>query len=172
MKALLVIAPRNFRDEEYSETKRALEEAGIKVKTASLERECTGMFGTRVSADLMLREARSEDFDAMVLIGGSGALVYKEDAELHELLKKFESEGKVIGAICIAPTVLARAGILRGKKATVWTSAFDKSGAREIKSYGASYLPQPVVRDGKIITADGPTSAAQFGKEIARALGE
>jgi len=71
----------------------------------------------------------------------------------------------VLAAICLAPAILAKAGILKGKKATVWEGARNK-----VVAGGAAYREGPVVIDGKIITANGPSAAAQFGKSIKQLL--
>ena len=71
----------------------------------------------------------------------------------------------LLAAICIAPSILANAGLLEGKKVTSYSSE-----ASNIKSKGANYTSRPVEQDGKIITADGPGSAKAFGKAIAEAL--
>ena len=74
--------------------------------------------------------------------------------------------GKPLGAICVSPTILANAGVLKGRNATVWPSQ-----SKALVSGGATYTAQPVETDGPIITADGPASATRFGEAIASALG-
>jgi len=71
-----------------------------------------------------------------------------------------------VGAICIAPGILARAGILKDKKATVFPSEIET-----LKREGAHYSALPVVIDGKIVTADGPEAAEGFGKALVKTLG-
>ena len=74
-------------------------------------------------------------------------------------------KGKLVGAICLAPGVLAEAGILQDKKATIFPSAIDK-----LKESGSVYVNQSVVRDGNIITANGPEATEKFGEEIRDSL--
>lgn len=71
-----------------------------------------------------------------------------------------------MGAICIAPAILAKAGVLKGKKATVWSSLMDKSAVKILEKSGADYLPDSVVADGKVITATGPLAAKEFAEKI------
>jgi protease I len=80
------------------------------------------------------------------------------------LAKEFNKDGKVVSAICIAPSILANAGILNGKKATSFPSQ-----RNNINAVG-TYTGTPVEVDGKIITGNGPQAAKDFGKKIAEAL--
>jgi protease I len=84
------------------------------------------------------------------------------------VLKQAADKRKVIAAICIAPTLLAKAGLLKYKKATVWNG--DRMQEAFLKREGAIYTDEPLTIDGNIITANGPDAAEQFGKAIAEAL--
>ncbi|MEA3344083.1 MAG: DJ-1/PfpI family protein, partial [Patescibacteria group bacterium] len=77
---------------------------------------------------------------------------------------------KLLGAICIAPAILARAGALKGKKATVWNSAMDKSAIKILESNGAIFQPEPVVVENKIITANGSHAAEEFAETIIKII--
>ncbi|HQQ38671.1 MAG TPA: DJ-1/PfpI family protein, partial [bacterium] len=80
------------------------------------------------------------------------------------------AKNKILGAICIAPLILARAGVLENRKATVWASALDRRPIQQLKDGGATYENKPVVIDGNIVTANGPQSAKEFGKILAKEL--
>lgn len=165
-KILLVVAPQNFRDEELAEPKKVLEESGARVEVASKgAREATGMFGATVSINKDINEARVDDYDAIVFIGGTGASVYFNDQTALNLAKTAFEKGKVVGAICIAPSILANAGVLSGKQATAFSSE-----AENLRAKGAQYTGEAVTVDGKIITARGPEAATEFGKKLAEAL--
>ena len=166
-KVLMIIAPDNFRDEELREPRGILEAKGCEVTVASTHtRESKGMYGMTVTPDTTLDKVRAEDFDAVLFVGGYGAEAYYTDSQAHALATATAKAGKPLGAICIAPTILANAGLLKGKTATVW-----ESQSKALIAGGANYTAKPVERDGLIITADGPDSATKFGEEIARALG-
>jgi protease I len=166
-KVLMVIAPKDFRDEEYREPRRILESKGCAITVASTHtRPAKGMLGLMVTPDATLDQVRAADFDLVVFVGGYGAEAYYDDPKAQRLASEAAGAGRLIGAICVAPTILANAGVLKGKKATVWES---QSGV--LASKGATYTKAAVLRDASIITADGPTSAVQFGEELARALG-
>ncbi|MGM0439335.1 MAG: DJ-1/PfpI family protein, partial [Patescibacteria group bacterium] len=98
--------------------------------------------------------------------GGGGALKQLDNEDVYELLLKFNKEEKIIGAICISPVILANAGLLEGKQSTVWSSNMDKKPVKMIEEKGAVYCDEGVVVDGRIVTADGPRTAADFGKEL------
>lgn len=167
-KILMVIAPTNFRDEELAEPKKIFEEAGAQVTIASKGvSEARGMFGATASVDKDISEVSVGDFDALVFVGGSGTSVYFEDEAALRLAREAAEQGKVVGAICIAPSILANAGVLSGKRATVFSSE-----AGNFQSKGAQYTSESVVQDGNIITGDGPQAARDFGKKVAEALCE
>jgi protease I len=165
-KVVMIIAPRNFRDEELFVTKEVLESAGFEVTIASKTMDtCVGMLGGEVKPDITNEQVNPEDYDAVVFVGGSGSSVYFNDETAKGIAKEAYEKGKVIGAICIAPSILANAGLLQGKKVTSFAS---EQG--NLESKGAEYTGNSVERDGKIITADGPESAREFGKTIAESL--
>lgn len=165
-KVLMVVAPKNFRDEELFHTKEELESSGATVKIASTTTEtATGMFGGEATPDSKMDDVDVDEYDAVVFVGGGGSSVYFNDPRAHEVARKAYEDGKIVGAICIAPSTLANAGILRGKRVTSYPSERDN-----LKAKGALYTGKPVERDGNIITADGPKSAREFGRKIAESL--
>jgi protease I len=165
---VMIIASRDFRDEELREPESILEQKGAQVTIAcSALTEAKGMKGMKVKPDISLDQVNVEDYDAVVFIGGSGAEEYWNDSKAHNIARETIAADKVLGAICIAPVTLANAGVLNGKKATVY---FSEKG--KLKAAGADYTGADVQVDGKIITANGPGAAARFGEAVARALGE
>ncbi|MCX7765673.1 MAG: DJ-1/PfpI family protein [Candidatus Sumerlaeia bacterium] len=165
-KVVMIIASQNFRDEELLKPKEILEKNGYKVTIASSSlAEATGMLGAKVKPDILVKDINVADFSAIIFVGGTGSSEYWENATAHQLAQSAVSQGKVLGAICIAPITLAKAGVLKGKKATVWQSETGR-----LISSGAYYTGANVEVDGKIITADGPASAEAFGKALVAAL--
>lgn len=168
MIAVIVIAFKDFQDEEYLFTRMELEKAGFRIKVASSSLGAAiGKFGNEVLVDMLFFDINVSDFDAIVVIGGPGAMKYFDNSDLHKAIKEAVKKGKVLAAICIAPVILAKAGVLNAKKATVWSSDFDKSAIKMLKNKGTIYQDEPVVIDGNIITANGPKAARDFGKAIA-----
>src|SRR5208337_3441328 len=136
MKILIAIAPEKFRDEELAEPVAALTQAGIEYEIASTRRgSCVGMLGARATATLSFEEVDPKQYEALLIVGGSGSQVHLwGDELLREIAKYFPPKGKVVAAICLAPVVLARAGILKGKKATYYENPVS---FREMKTCGA-----------------------------------
>lgn len=164
---LMVIAPEMFRDEEYEHPREVFERRRAQVTVASIEPGlCKGRFGLTATADIALADANAEEFDAVAFIGGAGASVFFEDPAALALAKAMHAAGKVVSAICIAPTVLANAGLLRGRKATSFPSQEDV-----LRAAGALYTGNPVQTDGRIVTANGPEAAYGFGEAVADAMG-
>ncbi len=115
-------------------------------------------------------EFKIENFDAAVFIGGPGMGKNLDNQSFQKIAQDVFRAGKVLAAICIAPALLAKAGVLAGKKATVWSAPLDKSAIKILKEGGAQYLAEDVVVDGKIITAPGPLAAKKFGEKIVEVL--
>jgi protease I len=169
-KILMIIAFRDFRDQEYFVPKKVFEESKIEVKTASDKKgTAIGADGGDVKVDYLVSEASAEGFDAIVFVGGPGAIEHLDNEGSYRLAKETVEKGKVLGAICISPLILAKAGVLNGKKATVWTD-FTKSQAKILKENGAIFEGKEVVVDGKIVTGNGPEAAEKFAKEIVNLL--
>jgi len=165
-KVLMIVAPTNFRDEEFLQPREVLEGYGASITVASKgTRTATGSHGASVNVDLNLSQVDVENYDAVVFVGGSGAAVYFNDSTALGIAKDSYNRGKVVAAICIAPSILANAGILEGKSATAYSSE-----ASNLEANGARYTGEQVTVDGKIITANGPLAASQFGKAIAQKL--
>ncbi|MDD2778352.1 MAG: DJ-1/PfpI family protein [Methanocellales archaeon] len=163
---LMVISPKNFRDEELLESKDVLKKAGFEVVVTSVTSEtCIGMFGIMVKPDRVIDELNVEEFDAVVVVGGAGTPVLNQYDKVLKILREANEQKKILAAICLGPIVLAKAGVLEGKKATVFPS-----GVSKIESGGAQYVSKSVVIDGNLITADGPQSAKMFGNAIVSAL--
>ncbi len=167
-KVAMIIASQGFRDEELREPKEVLEAAGAEVVVVSstLE-ESDGMLGMAVRPQLLLDSLRVADVDAVVFVGGVGAQEYWADSTAHALAWAAVDSGKVLAAICIAPVTLANAGVLSGKKATVWSSERDR-----LEGKGAVYTAADVEVDGRLVTANGPGAAREFGKRIVQLLSE
>lgn len=169
-KAVMIIAFRDFRDPEYFIPKEILEKNGVEVKTASNKIGIAiGAEGGETNVDLLVSEINVSDFDAVIFVGGPGCLENLDNEDSYRVAKEALSQNKVLASICISPVILAKAGVLKGKKATVWTD-WTKSQAKILKENGAIYEGKSVVVDGKIITANGPQAAESFGKEILIAL--
>lgn len=126
----------------------------------------TGSRGTVIVPDTTLDEALKLDYNMVVLPGGlPGADHLDADARIHALLKAMADSGKFVGAICAAPNVLARAGVLSGKQATSYPGFLDKLNLPDV-----AYTGDAIERDGKVITSRGAGTAMDFALAIIEAL--
>lgn len=167
----MVIAFRDFRDIEYFIPKDTLRGAGAQIVNISSKKgTAIGADGGEVEVNLEASEFKIEDFDAVVFIGGPGMVKKLDDESFQKIAKDTVGAGKLLGAICISPALLAKAGVLEGKKATVWSSPLDKSAVKMLKESEAVYEDEEVVVDGKIITANGPGAAKKFAEKIIEVL--
>lgn len=167
-KALLIVAKSDFEQKEYSKTRAELEDAGVVCTVASTkEGTLKGNKGKRISSDILLADVNVADYDAVVIIGGNGIKKEWKNKDAHRIVQEAVQQGKILGAICAGPGILAYADVLNGKRAT----AHPKSGAKSpMKSHGCEYTGKKVEVDGKLITANGPDAAKAYGKAIVEAL--
>ncbi len=165
-KILMVIAQKKFRDEELTIPLEAFRKEGHQVDIASRKAgKCTGMLGGTAVAELSIKNLNTDSYDAVVFVGGSGSSVYFDDTHAIGIAQQMYDGGKIVAAICIAPVILANAGILKSREATVFSS---ESGT--IRRKGAKYTGGGVAVDGKIITGDSPGSAGAFAEKVCEAL--
>jgi protease I len=166
-KALIIIAQKGYQDIEEAETRKALEAAGQSIVHASSSKgACIGKLGGTMEATVTLKDVRVANYDRIAFIGGPGAAVFAEDPEVLRIAREAVAADLPLGAICIAPTILAAAGVLRGKRATVWDDG-QETQIRFLEGHGALYSGERVTVDGLIVTGNGPAAAEEFGKALA-----
>ncbi len=163
---LMIIASQNFRDEELLKPKEIFEKRGFKVTIASSSlNTATGMLGAKITPNLLINKVNVKDYDAVVFVGGTGATEYFNNPVALKIAQETIKQNKVLAAICIAPRILAEAGVLQNRKATVWSSE-----ASALKRKGAIYTGEDVTVDGKVVTASGPHAAEAFATAILKLL--
>ncbi|KAH8381762.1 hypothetical protein KR009_000031 [Drosophila setifemur] len=165
--ALIILAP-GAEEMEFIIAADVLRRAGIKVTVAGLNDsepvKCSR--DVLILPDTSLAKVSADKFDVVVLPGGlGGSNAMGESSAVGDLLKKQESSGGLIAAICAAPTVLAKHGIASGKSLTSYPSM----KAQLVDKY--SYVDDKnVVQDGNLITSRGPGTAYDFALKIAEEL--
>lgn len=128
----------------------------------SNKKEITGSHGIVFMADALSEEIDYSGLDGIVLPGGMpGTLHLGADEVVNKTICTFAAEGKLVSAICAAPSVLGAAGLLKGKHATCHPGF-------EEKLIGATTSQEPVVCDGNLITSRGMGTAIPFALEIVR----
>jgi 4-methyl-5(b-hydroxyethyl)-thiazole monophosphate biosynthesis len=144
-----------------------LRRAGIGVVTAGLDAApVKGSRGTVLLPDTTLERAIEREYDMLVLPGGQpGATHLEQDARIVTLVRKMARNNRFTAAICAAPKVLARAGVLDGKRATSFPGAIDPAQWPNVRLENS-----PVVTDGRVITSRGPGTAMDFALELIEQL--
>jgi 4-methyl-5(b-hydroxyethyl)-thiazole monophosphate biosynthesis len=142
-----------------------LRRAGVRVTAAGVDgMEVTGSHGISVRSDARIEDCRADDLDAVVLPGGMpGSRRLRESQAVIALLRDAAGRGKLLGAICAAPTVLHAAGLLDGRRAT-------SHPAHAAELTACLYVEEPVVTDGDIITSRGAGTAIEFAAAIVSRL--
>lgn len=168
---LFVVASIDYQPIEYTVPKKILEQAGVNVVTASDQLgTAVAQDGTATAVDILVQDASISEFDAVIFIGGPGALDRLDNPASYKLVTAVVQAHKPLGAICIATRILARAGVLKGKRATGWNG--DNALAGIYKEHDVQYSPNEVVTDEGIVTATGPSVAREFGEQIIALLQE
>ena len=145
-----------------------LRRAGVEVTIAAVGGEKIVKSARQISvvADALAEELDYTVFDACILPGGiPGVPNLKADATVRRVCRDFAAEGKVVAAICAAPTALAAFGVLNGKKATVYPGM-----DADLTAAGASYTGLPLTIDGSIVTGEALGAAIPFALALARIL--
>ena len=165
MRVIMPLA-EGFEETEFVTVVDILRRAEVEVVTASLKGEIVqGSHKVRILADTSLDRIDPMKFDAIVLPGGfPGFKNLKEDERVLNMVRKMNDKDKYIAAICGAPSVLIKADILRGRKATV-----NPAGREEMKT-NANYVDERVVVDGKLITSQSPGTAMEFALTLVEIL--
>jgi protease I len=163
---LMIIPPERFRDEELFQTKEELEKADHSVVIASTRRgTCLGSRGGQAEAELALDEIDLQKYQAVVFVGGGGSKILFNNLQAQSIAWEMNNKGKVVAAICLAPVILANAGLLLDKNATVAGTE-----SKTIEDRGAKYMGPGVFVDENIITANAPKASRQFGEKINETL--
>ncbi|MDR2356456.1 MAG: DJ-1/PfpI family protein [Clostridiales Family XIII bacterium] len=155
-----------FEEVEALTVVDVLRRAGVRLQTVSIMKDLTvtGAHGVAVVADDLFEDVDSARGEMLILPGGGpGTKRLLAHEGLQSVLAEFAAADKWIAAICAAPMVLARNGLLKGKKATIYDGM-------EAELADADYRREDVVRDGKIISSRGPGTAMAFAFTLAEIL--
>lgn len=166
MKSAVLLA-NGFEEIEALGVVDILRRADLEVDTVSVNDsvEVVSSRGIKVNADKCFEDM--EGYDMLIAPGGAGAWILRDDPRVTDLFKKYYEEDKYVAAICAAPMVLGKAGIVKGKNVTSYPG-------EEIESYlkEGNYLEDAVVVDGKMITSRGPATAMAFAYKLVDILGK
>ena len=139
-KVLFIVAQNGFRDEEFFIPAEILENNDIQVTVASIkEGMCYGSLSGSIEAEIAVKDAKIKDYDCLAIAGGPGAKALKNYPEVISIIQDAEKAKKIVSAICIAPTILAEAGVRSvvpdlvsdGEAHHVLVNVFEKNGMHE-----------------------------------------
>ncbi len=162
MSKVIVFLADGFEEIEGLAVVDCMRRADIEVTTVSImsKRTVCGSHNITVYADMMFDDVDFSAYDALVLPGGMGGTNnLMAHSGVNEQIKSFAAAGKIVSAICAAPTVLGQAGLLADKKATCYPGCEDKLNALE-------YTQERVTVDGNIITGQAMGSVIPFAIEL------
>ena len=164
MKKALLVLSEGFEEIEATTTIDILRRACVSVTTVSLTGEyfITGARGVSIETDELF-ENLQDDFDMLILPGGPGTKNYFEHKALLDLITKYNENGKYLAAICAAPTVFGKLGLLKGKKAVCFPGC-------ENELIGAVLSTNAVEVDGTVITSKAAGTAVDFALKLAEIL--
>ena len=165
---LIYLPLQLFNEQEFDPALHVISKAGVKTRLVAADSGvAVSMSQLVVNLDLALRDVNAADYAGLILIGGSGAAAYWDDSLLQAKCREFAGTGKVVAAIGIAPITLARAGVLKGRRATVFR---DRTTVDWLRRAGATFSFKDVVVDRNIITAASSAQARAFGSAVASAV--
>ena len=165
MKRVLVPLAPGFEEIEALTVVDILRRAGAEVVIAgTLEGAIEGRNGIKVVPDTTLDSALKDNYEMIVLPGGKvGTENLKKDKRVERIVKEMHSEGRLVTAICAAPTVLSKAGVTKGFTVT------SHPGVRE-ELKGEKISDERVVKDRNIVTSQGPGTALEFAFKLVEVL--
>lgn len=166
-KKVLILVEADFQDMEAMYPYYRLKEAGFEVKVAgSSAKVYKGKYGYPMETDGKIEDFNADDFDCIVIPGGWAPDYMRRNKKMVDFVAKMNKEGKIIAAICHAPSLLVSANILKGKKMTCFSAIKD-----DVTNAGANFVDEEVIVDKNLITSRKPDDLPAFCREIIKALG-
>ncbi len=172
MKAYMFLAD-GFEEVEALTVVDVLRRGSVDIRMMSItgDREVLGSHKIRIKADGLFWESDYSDGDIVILPGGKGGTdKLSENEGVHNVLRSYCESGKKVAAICAAPSVLGRLGLLEGKKATCYPGFEDKLKGAVISKNGPKAVGSPFEIAGNIITGRSMGTALDFALTILEEL--
>jgi 4-methyl-5(b-hydroxyethyl)-thiazole monophosphate biosynthesis len=144
----------------------------IELVSAGLRPRLRATFGFSVIPDALVADLDLDSFDALAVPGGFDGAGFYEDALSEPFLaviRHFEARGQTVASVCVASLALGAAGILRGRRATTYHQVGGQRKA-QLEGYGAQFVDEAIVIDGKLITSTGPGTAIEVAFALLRDL--
>jgi|GEM_PF-74029 len=161
-KAALILCFNGFDDNEYRAIKKSFGRLAIQpVVFSSKIGIAEGMHGLKIQTERSIKDFSAHEFEAAIFVGGRGLDEYLDNPKAHYIAREMLSKGKILAANYWAPVILANAGVLTGKIATVTPIE-----AQALRGHGANYVDKVLTTDGSIITGNGSAAAELYADLI------
>jgi protease I len=168
-KTVAILVANGFEQVELTEPRKALDQAGAKTQIVSPEKgKVKGWnhteWGDELPVDVPLQQARTDEFDALLLPGGvMNPDHLRRNPEVQKFVRSFFDNGKPVAAICHGPWTLIDAGVARGRKMTSYETI-----QTDLKNAGVEWVDQEVVVDGNLVTSRKPDDIPAFNREVVK----
>jgi protease I len=171
-KKVAILATDGFEQSELLEPRRALQEAGAKTVLISPNARVKAWneknWGETLNTDVALKEAKPDDYDALLLPGGvMNPDSLRQEQAAVEFVRAFFEAGKPVAAICHGPQLLIEADVVRGRRMTSYPSV-----KTDLINAGANWVDEPVVVDEGLVTSRKPADIPQFNQKMIEEIGE
>ena len=165
-KFLILVGPE-YEDLEIWYPKLRVEEAGYEVILAGIgEQSYRGKHGYPCPVDAHVRDVPADDLVGLLAPGGWAPDKIRRDKDALQRVREVHEATKVVATICHGPWILISAGIVRGRRMTSTVGIRD-----DLVNAGATWVDEPVVVDGNIISSRVPKDLPAFGSELVKLLG-
>lgn len=144
----------------------------IELVSAGLRPRLRATFGFSVIPDALVSDVDLNSFDALAVPGGFAGAGFYEDAlsePFLDVIRHFEARDKIIASVCVASLALGAAGVLHGRRATTYHQVGGQRKA-QLEAYGAQFVDEAIVIDGKLITSTGPGTGVEVAFALLRQL--
>ena len=172
-RTVAILATDGVEQVELTEPRKAVEEAGAKVRLLSIkEGEIQGMHhdkpGDKLKVDGRVADASVDDFDALILPGGvQNPDTLRMDEDAVGFVRNFVNSGKPVGVICHGPWVMIEADVVRGRRMTSWPSV-----RTDLRNAGAEVVDEEVVVDNGLVSSRKPDDLPAFCRKIVEEFAE
>jgi protease I len=164
---VIALVEADYEDLEHWYPVLRLREEGVEVVVAGLgEPVYTGKHGLPCEPDTSVDLLDMADFDGILIVGGWAPDKLRRSEKVLELVRDADAANKLVGVICHGGWVPASAGILKGRTMTCTVGIRD-----DVVNAGATYVDEPVVVDGNLVTARRPPDLPPYGAALVKALG-